>query len=137
MTPIRFHGCSWDFVTWTKPERFLFQLNHGESLYNNNRFVYGAQYLGIMTHFDRRAEHQSQTLRLLTSRDGDVRNRRRPGYGDTGGPAGATAGAAHTVWVGASPSPTADRRRSRSPWRARVASTLPAPQRRCTPSASA
>lgn len=61
-----------DFVTWTRPAPFLFQLNHEESLYNNNGFVYGAQYLGFLTHFDRRAEHQSQTLRLLTSRDGDV-----------------------------------------------------------------
>ena len=43
MPPIRFHGCSWDFVTWTKPERFLFQLNHEESLYNNG-FVYGARH---------------------------------------------------------------------------------------------
>lgn len=68
----RVMSVSRDFITWTRPERFLFQLNHEESLYNNNGFVYGAQYLGFLTHFDRRAEHQSQTLRLLTSRDGDV-----------------------------------------------------------------
>ena len=60
-----------DFVRWTRPRRFLYILNEEESLYNNNGFVYGAQYLGFLTHFDRRADTQSQTLQLLTSRDGD------------------------------------------------------------------
>ncbi len=60
-----------DFVTWTPPRPFLRALNEEESLYNNTGFVYGEQYLGFLTHFDKRPRHQTQTLRLLTSRDGE------------------------------------------------------------------
>lgn len=44
-----------DFARWTPPRRFLNILNDEESLYNNTGCVYGAEYLGILTHFDRRA----------------------------------------------------------------------------------
>jgi hypothetical protein len=60
-----------DFVHWTPPRRILYILNEEESLYNNSGFVYGAQYLGFLSHFDRRAATQSQSVQLLTSRDGD------------------------------------------------------------------
>ena len=60
-----------DFVHWSEPRPFM-NINHDEeSLYNNNGFVYGAQYLGVLTHFDRRAETQTQSLQLITSRNGD------------------------------------------------------------------
>lgn len=61
-----------DFVTWTPPKPFLQALNEEETLYNNTGFVYGEQYLGFLTHFDRRADEQTQTLRLLASRDGET-----------------------------------------------------------------
>jgi hypothetical protein len=60
-----------DFVRWTPPRPFLEQLNEEETLYNNVGFVYGDQYLGFLTHFDRNAYRQTQTLQLLSSRDGD------------------------------------------------------------------
>jgi hypothetical protein len=60
-----------DFVHWTPPRPFLRALNEEESLYNNTGFVYGEQYLGFLTHFDKRPRQQTQTLRLLTSRDGE------------------------------------------------------------------
>ncbi|HNZ38551.1 MAG TPA: hypothetical protein PKN69_03375 [Candidatus Latescibacteria bacterium] len=61
-----------DFVRWTAPRPFLQSLNEEETLYNNVGFVYGNQYLGFLTHFDRNAYHQTQTLQLLTSRDGET-----------------------------------------------------------------
>jgi hypothetical protein len=66
---------STDFVEWTPLRRLLYPLHDEEGLYNNTGFVYGAQYLGILTHFDRRAETQTQSLQLLTSRDGDIWSR--------------------------------------------------------------
>ena len=68
-----------DFVVWSDPRPFLDILNEEETLYNNTGFVYGSQYLGFLTHFDRNAYHQTQTLHLLTSPDGDTW--RRPGFG--------------------------------------------------------
>ncbi|MCC7263466.1 MAG: hypothetical protein IT369_13195 [Candidatus Latescibacteria bacterium] len=64
---------SWseDFVHWTPPKPFLTALHDEEGLYNNTGFVYGDQYLGILTHFDKGPLAQSQTLRLLSSRDGE------------------------------------------------------------------
>jgi len=59
-----------DFIAWTPPEPFLWTLNEEETLYNNTGFNYGAHYLGFLTHFDKHPYRQSQTLRLLTSRDG-------------------------------------------------------------------
>lgn len=60
-----------DFIRWTPPRPFLRALNEEESLYNNTGFVYGEQYLGFLTHFDKRPKQQTQTLRLITSRDGE------------------------------------------------------------------
>ena len=60
-----------DFVHWTQPRKFLNRLNEEETLYNNVGFVYGGQYLGFLTHFDRNAYAQSQTLQLLASRNGE------------------------------------------------------------------
>jgi hypothetical protein len=66
---------SHDFVSWTPPRPFLRALHEEELLYNNTGFVYGDQYLGFLTHFDKRPLEQTQTVRLLTSRDGDVWDR--------------------------------------------------------------
>ena len=65
--------CSWseDFVHWTPPKPFLTALHDEEGLYNNTGFVYGDQYLGLLTHFDKGPTAQTQTLRLLSSRDGE------------------------------------------------------------------
>lgn len=60
-----------DFVHWTPPRPFIRALNEEESLYNNTGFVYGEQYLGFLTHFDKRPKQQTQTLRLIISRDGE------------------------------------------------------------------
>lgn len=68
-----------DFVNWTRPKPFLDILNEEETLYNNTGFVYGEQYLGFLTHFDRNAYAQTQTLHLLSGRDGETW--RRPGFG--------------------------------------------------------
>jgi hypothetical protein len=64
-----------DFETWTAPRPFLRALHEEELLYNNTGFVYGDQYLGFLTHFDKRPLEQTQTLRLLTSRDGETWDR--------------------------------------------------------------
>jgi hypothetical protein len=40
-------------------------------VYNHKGFVYGDQYLGFMTYFDRDAQNPLCTVRLLSSRDGD------------------------------------------------------------------
>ena len=64
---------SWsdDFVTWTPLQPFLTAVHEEEALYNNTGFVYGDQYLGFLTHFDKGPLAQTQTLRLLSSRDGE------------------------------------------------------------------
>ena len=69
--PERLMSCSDDFITWTPPQPFLTPLHEEEGLYNNTGFVYGEQYLGILTHFDKGPLTQTQTLRLLSSRDGE------------------------------------------------------------------
>jgi len=70
-SPDRLISVSDDFVTWTPPAPFLAPLHEEEALYNNTGFVYGDQYLGILTHFDKGPLAQTQTLRLLSSRDGE------------------------------------------------------------------
>ena len=67
----RLMSVSEDFVRWTAPRPFLFPLHEEEALYNNTGFVYGDQYLGFLTHFDKRPLAQTQTLQLLSSRDGE------------------------------------------------------------------
>ena len=73
--PERLLSVSRDFVTWTPPRPFLAPLHEEEALYNNTGFPYGAHYLGVLTHFDKRRLRQTQSLRLLTSRDGERWNR--------------------------------------------------------------
>jgi hypothetical protein len=68
--PERLVSWSEDFEVWTAPRPFLSALHQEEALYNNTGFVYGEQYLGILTHFDKRPLEQTQCLRLLSSRDG-------------------------------------------------------------------
>ena len=70
--PERLMSTSEDFVHWSPPRPFLAPLNEEEALYNNTGFNYGAHYLGILTHFDKRPRQQTQVLRLLCSRDGRV-----------------------------------------------------------------
>ena len=69
--PERLQSTSEDFIHWTPPEPFLAPLHEEESLYNNTGFNYGAHYLGLLTHFDKRPLTQTQVLRLLWSRDGE------------------------------------------------------------------
>ena len=69
--PERLMSTSDDFVHWSPPRPFLAPLNEEEALYNNTGFNYGAHYLGILTHFDKRPRQQTQVLRLLCSRDGE------------------------------------------------------------------
>jgi hypothetical protein len=61
-----------DFVHWSTPKPFLQILHEQEGLYNNTGFPYGAQYLGFLTHFDRGPLTQTQSVALLTSRDGET-----------------------------------------------------------------
>ncbi|HEU5317177.1 MAG TPA: hypothetical protein VFX49_13795 [Chloroflexota bacterium] len=68
----RLMSVSEDFVTWTPPRPFLQAQHEEELLYNNTGFVYGDQYLGFLTHFDKHPLAQTQTLRLMSSRDGDA-----------------------------------------------------------------
>ncbi len=73
--PDRLMSVSEDFVRWTAPRPFLSPLHEEEALYNNTGFNYGAQYLGILTHFDKRPLEQTQVLRLLSSRDSETWDR--------------------------------------------------------------
>jgi hypothetical protein len=60
-----------DFINWSRPQPFMDVLNDEEVLYNNTGFNYGDQYLGILTHFDKRAHTQTQSLKLIASRNGE------------------------------------------------------------------
>ena len=73
--PERLMSVSDDFIAWSPPHPFLRPLHGEEALYNNTGFNYGTQYLGTLTHFDKRPLHQTQSLRLLSSRDGDAWDR--------------------------------------------------------------
>ena len=71
--PHRAMSESTDFVNWTPPKTCL-QARAGESsnmVYNHQGFVYGDQYLGFLTYFDRDPVDPLCTVRLLTSRNGD------------------------------------------------------------------
>lgn len=71
-TPERLLSESTDFVDWTSPRPFLRPLHEEEALYNNTGFNYGAGYLGFLTHFNKHPLQQTQSLQLLSSRDGDA-----------------------------------------------------------------
>ena len=77
-TPERLMSISHDFVTWSRPQPFLRPLSELEALYNNTGFNYGAHDLGVLTHFDKRPLRQTQSLHLLSSRDGDNWDRPSP-----------------------------------------------------------
>jgi hypothetical protein len=67
----RMISISEDFVTWTPPETVLWHANEEDLLYNQVGFVYGDQYLGLLTHLDRHARRHTCTLQLVMSRDGE------------------------------------------------------------------
>jgi hypothetical protein len=68
----RLMSVSEDFVKWSAPRPFLYPLHEEEALYNNTGFVYGDQYLGFLTHFNKHPLEQTQTLQLLSSRDAET-----------------------------------------------------------------
>jgi hypothetical protein len=73
-TPNRVMSVSTDFVNWTPP-RVCLAAEDGElsnTLYNHVGFVYGDRYLAFMTYFVRDKKDPRLTVRLLTSRDGDI-----------------------------------------------------------------
>lgn len=72
--PHRSMSESTDFIHWTPP-RVSIEARAGESsnmLYNHQGFVYGDQYLGFLTYFDRHPTNPLCTVRLISSRDGDT-----------------------------------------------------------------
>jgi hypothetical protein len=71
----RLMSVSEDFETWSPPRLFMQPLHEEELLYNNTGFVYGDQYLGFLTHFDKHPLAQTQTVQLLASRDGETWSR--------------------------------------------------------------
>ena len=68
--PHRAISFSDDFVTWTQPETFLRTLHHRQEHYNNSAFVYGDQYLGLLTIFDLDQDRHDMNCWLMSSRDG-------------------------------------------------------------------
>ena len=68
----RLRSVSQDFRRWAAPAPFLWPLHEEEALYNNTGFPYGEQYLGFLTHFDKHPRRQTQTVSLLSSRDGET-----------------------------------------------------------------
>ena len=67
--PHRAISFSSDFVKWTQPETFLWTLNSTEELYNNSAFVYGDQYLGLLSIFDLNPKRHDLNCWLISSRD--------------------------------------------------------------------
>jgi len=68
--PHRAIAFSDDFVHWTQPETFLRTLHHEQELYNNSGFVYGDQYLGLLSVFDLNPKRHDLNCWLISSRDG-------------------------------------------------------------------
>ncbi len=72
--PHRAMSESSDFIHWTPPKTCL-QASAGETsnmVYNHCGFVYGDQYLGFLTYFNRDPVNPLCTVRVLASRDGDT-----------------------------------------------------------------
>ncbi|MGE0378132.1 MAG: hypothetical protein AB7I48_28340 [Planctomycetaceae bacterium] len=67
--PHRAVSFSKDFVTWTQPETFLRTLHSRQEYYNNSAFVYGDQYLGIVSLFDLDPDRHDMNCWLISSRD--------------------------------------------------------------------
>jgi len=59
-----------DFARWTQPETFMWALNHQQELYNNSGFVYGDQYLGLLSVFDLDPKRHDINCWLISSRNG-------------------------------------------------------------------
>lgn len=75
--PSRAMSESTDFVNWS-PLKVCLKARSGEKsnmVYNHKGFVYGDQYLGFLTYFDRSPDNPLCTVRLLSSRDGDTWDR--------------------------------------------------------------
>ena len=68
--PDRMVSFSDDFNTWTAPETCLRSQHWADHLYSNTGFVYGDQYLGLLSIFDLRPERHDMTCGLISSRDG-------------------------------------------------------------------
>ena len=68
--PHRSVSFSDDFITWTPPERAITSQHWADHLYSNTGFVYGDQYLGLLSVFDLRPERRDMTCELIASRDG-------------------------------------------------------------------
>lgn len=67
--PHRSVAFSNDFVTWTQPETFLRTLHGREEYYNNTGFVYGDQYLGVLSIFALQPLAHDMNCWLISSRD--------------------------------------------------------------------
>lgn len=75
--PHRAMSESTDFVHWS-PLKTCIEARPGEisnMVYNHCGFVYGDQYLGFLTYFNRDPVNPLCTVRLLSSRDGDTWDR--------------------------------------------------------------
>ena len=68
--PHRAISVSEDFVAWSQPETFIRTLHHRHEYYNSSGFVYGDQYLGIVTVFDLDQHRHDMNCWLMSSRDG-------------------------------------------------------------------
>ena len=68
--PHRAVSFSDDFVTWTQPETFLRTLHGREEYYNNLGFVYGDQYLGVLSVFALQPGAHDMNCWLISSREG-------------------------------------------------------------------
>jgi len=67
--PHRMVSFSEDFVHWTPPEVVIRSQHWADHLYSNSAFVYGDQYLGLLSVFDLRPERRDLTCWLISSRD--------------------------------------------------------------------
>jgi hypothetical protein len=73
-TPDRMMSISTDFIHWTPPSVCI-RHRDGEqanTVYNHVGFVYGDRYLGFLTYFNRAPRDPRLTVRLMSSRDGEV-----------------------------------------------------------------
>lgn len=67
--PHRAVSFSEDFAHWTPPERCLWSQHWADHIYSSTGFVYGDQYLGLLSLFDLRPERMDLNCWLICSRD--------------------------------------------------------------------
>ncbi|MBI2298085.1 MAG: hypothetical protein HYU66_03890 [Armatimonadetes bacterium] len=67
--PHRSVSFSDDFEHWTQPELCLWSQHWADHLYSSTGFVYGDQYLGLVSIFDLRPDHHDLACWLISSRD--------------------------------------------------------------------